>query len=240
MTYMPYAPVREQLGMFPTYPYTQPILPPLKLNYTLPKTKDEAEIEKLTAEAEVYKLQVRKFGAELASSEAEGRRNNIYMFYGEVTESKVRECISTLDTWSRLGPQEPITITLCSPGGNILDGYALYDFIQELRGRGHRITVKCIGMGASMGAVLLQAGDDRVITKNSFVMIHESSSGIVGTESQIDDHQKLLKKLTANSDNILCERSNLTKTTLAAKIKRKDCWLNAEEALKLGLVDRIQ
>jgi ATP-dependent Clp protease protease subunit len=202
--------------------------------------KYEAETRKLNLESEALELQIKKYKKEWQNISSNQPLNNIYMFYGPVTDGKVKDAIETLDMWSRREPASAMQLVFCSPGGSVFAGFALYDFIQELRTRGHYITTKTLGMAASMGATLLQAGDDRVISKNAYMMLHEISSGAQGTLTDVEDEVALLKRLQKRNVDLLCARSELTPSKATSLIKRKDCWIDADEALKLGLADRIQ
>lgn len=207
---------------------------------SLREQKLEQEIRKLSAEAESAELHLAKYRKEWSNIAANQPLNNIYLFYGGVTDGKVKDAIETLDMWSRRGPGEDITIIFNSDGGSVFAGYALFDFILELRNRGHKVTTKALGMAASMAAVLLQAGDERVMTRNSYVMLHEVSSGSSGSSTDIEDTLKLVRRLEKRGNEIFCDRSTLTMPKIKSLTNRKDAWLDADEAMSLGLVDRIQ
>lgn len=174
---------------------------------------------------------------DLAASADEARK---FPFFGDVDPQTVARCIQTLDMWSRRNPGQDMQITFSTYGGNVVAGLALYDFIQELRARGHKVTTKALSIAASMGAVLLQAGDDRVATKNTLIMLHEGSAAMSGSKGEIEDQQKLWDKVGQKLEVIACERSGMTTRKYRALTKRKDCWLDATEALALGLIDRIE
>jgi ATP-dependent Clp endopeptidase proteolytic subunit ClpP len=208
--------------------------------YTVEPRESEARVRKLDLESEVLGFQLKKFEKEWANIAANQPLNNIYLFYGPVTDGKVKDTIETLDMWSRRGPGSDISIIFHSEGGSVFSGYALFDFILDLRHRGHKVTTKALGMAASMAAVLLQAGDERVMTRNSYLMLHEVASGAGGSTSDVEDTVKLMKRLEKRGNDIFCERSNLTLPKIKSLTNRKDAWLDANEALSLGLVDRIQ
>ena len=163
----------------------------------------------------------------------------MYTFYAGVDEDSVRQAIHTLSAWSRRDPSAPMTIVLNSPGGRVLDGLALFDFLRRLRLAGHFMRVEVFGRAASMGGVLLQAGDERVLGANAFILIHEVHGGMEGTSSQIGDqvgfHAQMEKRLLA----ILSERSYLTDRQIRRRWQRKDWWLAAPEAVALGFADLV-
>jgi ATP-dependent protease ClpP protease subunit len=96
------------------------------------------------------------------------------------------------------------------------------------------------GMIASMAAILMQAGDERVLDENAWFMIHEISSRLGGKSSDMEDELKFVKRLQDRALAILSERSTLSKTQIARRWKKTDDWMSAEEALQLGFVDRVE
>lgn len=199
----------------------------------------EAQIRKALAEAEVAELDAAEKRREDADHRASANQAKTYPFMGAVTSSSVQPCIATLGSWSRREPGCDITIVFNSPGGSVIDGLALYDFIDELKANGHKITTVARGMAASMGGVLLQAGDDRVIGPNCHVLIHEISTGMIGKFSEIEDEIAFCKMLQERLLEILAKRSTLTAKQIKSKWSRKDWWLSAVEAVELGFADRI-
>ena len=124
-------------------------------------------------------------------------------------------------------------------GGDVVHGLALYDFLGELRALGHRLTTVAIGQAASFGAVLLQAGDQRLIGRNASVLLHEVSVGVVGKLTAIEDRIEFSRSLQQRLLAILASRSTLSVEEIAAQWSRKDWWLTAEEVVALGLADAI-
>lgn len=218
----------------------------MEFDRTAPPAFVEAQIASLTArarrdnlESDAQEISNISLKHQLDSQLAGPEYQLVYTFYNPVINVTVVDAIQTLDRWSHKSPGMPIEIIFCSPGGTVSDGFALYDFIQELRGRGHKITTKCIGMAASMGAILMQAGDERVMTRNAFMMVHEVSSGREGSLAELSDHIKMVERFQAKGLDILTERAGLTRDELAERWRRTDWYLDAEEALNLGFIDRI-
>lgn len=200
----------------------------------------EARTQLLKVQTAVEEAKLSHIMRELSQQESLAEEARVFTFYGAIQTETVGRCIYELDKWSRRFPGEDITIIFNSPGGSVHDGFALYDFLLDLRGRGHKIIVKIIGMAASMGAILSQAGDERVIGPHSFMMLHEVAAGIdLARSSEIEDFTKLIQQFENKGLDILSERSTLTRQQIKNRWKRKDCWLDAEEALKFGFVDRI-
>ena len=200
----------------------------------------EAKTDFLKIQTDVEARKIEILDRELSQQGSTPSENRIFTFYGGVNSESVARCIYDLDQWSRRWPKEDLTIVFNSPGGSVLDGFALYDFLLELKSRGHKIITKTIGMAASMGSILVQAGDERIIGPHSFLMIHEVSGSLSEMRtSELEDYTKLFSQFETIGLNILAERSTLSRQQIKNRWKRKDCWLSAEESLKYGFVDRI-
>lgn len=205
------------------------------------------EIEALEQEAQVRAVKLQLDQAQLTQAErfiaidkAKAEENRIYTFYGAVSSGSVGPALKALGEWHRRAPHEPIEIIFNSPGGSVLDGLALYDYIHELRHRGTPINTVTMGMAASMGGILLQAGEKRIASKNALILIHEVSMGAGGKMSEIEDELAFGKKLQQKCLDILAERSTMTARQINTKWQKKDWWLDANEALKLGFVDEVR
>ena len=96
------------------------------------------------------------------------------------------------------------------------------------------------GLVASMATIILQAGDERVADANAQLLIHELSGGAKGKISDILDDAEYSKKLNDRLMGILAERSTLSARQIYTRANRKEWWLDADEALKLGFVDRVE
>jgi ATP-dependent Clp endopeptidase proteolytic subunit ClpP len=192
------------------------------------------ELETLRAELELEA--VRRHEREQA---ADHRAAQVYTFYSGVDADSVQQCMAELGRWSRRDPGAPITVIFNSPGGHVLDGLALFDYLRQLRAMGHRITTIALGRAASMGAVLLQAGDRRVIGENAFMLVHEVSNNSAGKVSELEDGMEFTKRLQKRLLAILSERSTLAERELQRRWARKEWWLDAREAVDLGLADAL-
>jgi len=197
----------------------------------------EIETSKLNLELVRYSIGVAK-----RTENTAGNTNSeamVYTFSGKVSEESVSQAISNLDEWSRRKPKNELKILLTSPGGDILHGLSLYDFILVLRNRGHKVTVVIMGFAASMGSILAQAGDRRIMTPNAYLMLHEAATWTGGKSSEIEEEMSTLRKFEEKLVTILCSRGNFTKEELKKKWFKKDLWFDAKECLKLGLIDEI-
>lgn len=205
----------------------------------LDKQIKQATLRKTIAEAEAAEYEAAEKRREHRDHEASANQARVYPFVGVVNHTSVQSCIATLGAWSRRDPESDITIVFNSPGGDVFDGLALYDYIQELRGAGHYVTTAARGMAASMGGILLQAGDNRVMGANAYLMIHEISTLGLGKVSDIEDELELCKRLQKRLLGILAERSTMTVREIERKWRKTDWWLSAHDALDLKFADAI-
>lgn len=220
-------------------------------------TKTSAEIERLEAERDFFRANAQVSRA-LAEQEeialrvrsraekevlARNEYHNVYVFDHDVDDSSVRECMQTITRWVRNDPvdsRRDIEIQINTHGGSIFAGFALIDFIRSLSKRGHRVTAVVWGMAASMGAVILQAADVRVMGENAFLLLHEGSMFAGGDYGHVEDEFILMQKLQERIVELLTERGDISKATIKRNWRRKDWWMTASEALKHGLVDEIR
>lgn len=228
------------------------------------KAKKQAEAARLDAEAAKYdaervklevearEAEVKVEAAQIALDRERHKRNKeladdehhlFYAFTGGVDAGSVNKCIEQLTKWRRTieDPAEnPIEIQFNSPGGAIVSGMALFDFIQSMRSAGFSVTTSSIGYAASMAGILLQAGDTRVMGAESWLMIHEASFGTAGKIGEVEDTVAWVKMVQDRILDIFAERSNLSKRQLKNRWTRKDWWLSSDDALAHGLIDEIR
>ncbi|HVF32493.1 MAG TPA: Clp protease ClpP [Acidimicrobiales bacterium] len=234
-----------------TRPAAQPELEPTfdqLLEVTLPvgappKTLAEqrawAEIRKLQLETERTLLELTALRRRERDVVADPSEAHVYTFYSAVDAESVQQCMAELGQWSRRDPGSPITVIFNSPGGSVLDGLALFDYLRRLRSIGHFVTTMALGRAASMGAVLLQAGDHRVVGENAFLLIHEVSNHTTGKVSEMEDGVEFTRRLQKRLLAILAGRSTLTEPQIARRWTRNEWWLDAAEAVQLGLADEV-
>ncbi|MBO6574741.1 MAG: ATP-dependent Clp endopeptidase proteolytic subunit ClpP [Rhodothermales bacterium] len=135
-------------------------------------------------------------------------------------------------------PDRDINIYINSPGGSIDSGLAIYDTMQYIQP--HCSTI-CVGLAASMGSVLLAAGENgkRAALPNSRVMIHQPwMGGVQGQASDIEIHAREILKMKQNLYQILADHTGQTKDQIEADGDR-DHWLSAAEAKDYGLIDNV-
>lgn len=197
----------------------------------LKKDKIILELKQLDLESELESIEIRN---------SRDDKNYLYRFNDKVSSESVKRCMQTLTEWSRLDPECAIEIIFSSPGGSIIDGFELFDFLQDLRYQGHHITTGTLGYAASMAGVLLQAGDVRWVGQQAWVMIHRAAFGAWGKTYEIEDEVKFIQRIEERILGIFTSRSNLSKTKIKRNWDRKDWWISADEAMEMGLVDEIR
>ena len=136
-------------------------------------------------------------------------------------------------------PDKEIILYINSPGGSITDGMAIYDTINYIK---CPVSTICVGLAASMGAVLLACGTKgkRYATPNAEIMIHQPliSGGLSGQATEIKIHADHMVKTREKLNKILSERTGQSLETIMNDTER-DNFMTAEEALKYGLIDGI-
>ena len=134
-------------------------------------------------------------------------------------------------------PDKDISIYINSPGGSVTAGLAIYDTMQYIT---PDVSTICIGMAASMGAVLLTAGAEgkRIALPNSRIMIHQPMGGMQGQASDIEIHAKEILKTRAKLNEILAKHTGRPLEKIEADTDR-DFYMSAEEAQQYGIVDKI-
>jgi len=134
-------------------------------------------------------------------------------------------------------PEKDIKIYINSPGGSVSAGMAVYDTMQYVK---PAVSTICVGMAASMGSVLLAAGEKgkRFCLPNSEVMIHQVMGGMEGQASDIKIHAERILKLKDQLNNILAKHTGQPKERIEKDTDR-DYFMGANEAMKYGIVDKV-
>lgn len=130
-----------------------------------------------------------------------------------------------------------ITMYINSPGGHVTAGLAIYDTMQHIK---PDVSTVCVGLAASMGAVLLTGGakGKRFALPHAEVMIHQPLGGTEGQASDIEIHARHILKTKEILNNILARHSGQTLKNLHKDTDR-DNFMSAEEAKKYGLIDEV-
>lgn len=153
-----------------------------------------------------------------------------------VTQQNAMMLIKSLLVLERQNPEEPVTLLISSPGGDVYAGLALIDAMQGLS---CPVNTVATGMVASMAAVILAAGSHRAAYPHAYVLIHQLMGGSgMAQQTDIEIAANHASELRSVLDNLLSEHGRATADQFHAMTER-DCWCTAERALELGLIDEI-
>lgn len=134
-------------------------------------------------------------------------------------------------------PKKEISMYINSPGGVVSAGLGIYDTMQYIRSP---VSTICLGMAASMGSLLLTAGekDMRFATPNARIMVHQPSGGFRGQASDIERHAADMQKVKRRLNEIYVHHTGRTYEEIENALDR-DNFLSAEEGLEFGLIDKV-
>ena len=134
-------------------------------------------------------------------------------------------------------PKKEIAIYINSPGGVVTAGMAIYDTMQFIR---PAVSTLCIGQAASMGSLLLAAGEKgmRFATPNARIMVHQPSGGFQGQASDIERHAQDIIKMKRRLNDVYVTHTGQDYETVEKTLDR-DHFMTADEALSFGLIDRV-
>jgi len=202
--------------------------------------KFRAEAAEAQAKADLAALKTQKeIDADIASR-AGDEYHHVYRFDGAVDAASVSKCMKKLTEWHRLDEGCAIEVIFSSPGGSVIDGMELFDFLVGLQHEGHSVTTGCTGMAASMAGILVQAGGTRWMSHQSWYMIHRAAFGSHGKTFEVEDTVEWIKRIESRIIDIFTRNSHLTKNKIKRNWDRKDWWITADEALEMGLIDEIR
>ncbi len=134
-------------------------------------------------------------------------------------------------------PKKDIAMYINSPGGYVSSGLAIYDTMQYIR---CPISTMCIGQAASMGSLLLAAGEKgmRFALPNARVMLHQPSGGYQGVATDIERHAEEIIDMKRRLNNIYVHHTGQDYDVIERKLDR-DTFLTAEEAQDFGIIDKV-
>ncbi len=134
-------------------------------------------------------------------------------------------------------PKKEISMYINSPGGVVTSGMAIYDTMQYIRAP---VATLCIGQAASMGSLLLAAGEKgmRYALPNARIMVHQPSGGFQGQASDIERHAQEILDMRARLNKIYVTHTGQSLRKIEDALER-DTFLTAEQAKDFGLVDEV-
>jgi ATP-dependent Clp protease protease subunit len=164
-------------------------------------------------------------------------KERVVFLVGPVTEVTANLIVAQLLFLESENPDKDIFFYINSPGGSVSAGLAIYDTMQFIK---PDVSTLCVGQAASMGALLLAAGDKekRFCLPNSRVMIHQPMGGFQGQATDIEIHAKEILYLRERLNEILSRHTKQPIEVIRRDTER-DFFLGAEDAVKYGLVDKV-
>ena len=163
-------------------------------------------------------------------------KNRIILLSGEINDACSSSIIAQLLYLDSIS-NEDISLYINSPGGSVSAGMAIYDTMNFIKSD---VATICVGMAASMGAFLLSSGQKgkRSALPSSEIMIHQPLGGAEGQATEIKIVAEYIKKLKKKLNTILAKNTKKSLKIIENDTER-DHYLDAEEALEYGLIDKI-
>ena len=164
--------------------------------------------------------------------------NDRIVFIGEpITRESANLVIAQLLHLESQDPDKDISLYIDSPGGEVYAGLGILDTMNFIK---PEVSTICVGMAASMAAVLLASGakGKRMCLPNSMVLIHQPSSGVQGQQTDIQIVADETKYIREHLNKILSDATGQPIEKIQQDTER-DNYLRAQEAMEYGLVDRV-
>ena len=164
-------------------------------------------------------------------------KERVVFLVGPVTEITANLIVAQLLFLESENPDKDIFFYINSPGGSVSAGLAIYDTMQFIK---PDVSTLCVGQAASMGALLLAAGDagKRFCLPNSRVMIHQPMGGFQGQATDIEIHAKEILYLRGRLNEILAKHTGKPIDVIAHDTER-DFFMGAQDGVKYGIVDKV-
>ena len=164
-------------------------------------------------------------------------KENIVFLGGPIDDHMANLIIAQLLFLQSEDPKKDISLYINSPGGSVHAGMAIVDTMQHIK---NNISTVCVGIAASMSAVILSAGTKgkRFALPNSEVMIHQPLGGAEGQASDIEISAKHILKMRSNLNKILAKNTGQPLAKIEKDVDR-DFFMDAEEAKKYGIIDSV-
>jgi ATP-dependent Clp protease, protease subunit len=164
-------------------------------------------------------------------------KENIIFVGGVIDDHIANLVVAQLLFLQSEDPKKEVKIYINSPGGSVTAGLAIIDTMTHIK---NPISTTCVGIAASMGAVILAAGDKgkRYALPNSEIMIHQPMGGVEGQATDIAITAKQILKIRDKLYEILAKATGKTQAQIE-KDSDRDYFMSAEEAKKYGLVDKV-
>ena len=164
-------------------------------------------------------------------------KDRIIFLSGEIDSVTANLTIAQMLFLEMENPDADIMLYINSPGGEITAGMAIYDTMRYLK---CEVSTICVGMAASMAAVLLSSGakGKRKALPNAEIMIHQPLGGARGQATDIAIQAEQIMRIKRKMNELLAKHTGKPLKTIEKDVER-DYYMNAEEALKYGIIDDI-
>ena len=164
-------------------------------------------------------------------------KDRIIFLGSEIVDDVANSIVAQMLFLESEDPDKDINLYINSPGGSVTAGLAIYDTMKYIK---PQVSTICVGLAASMGAILLAGGakDKRFALPNAEIMIHQPLGGARGQASDIEIQAKNIIKTKERMNKILASHTGQDFDTIARDTDR-DNYMTADEALKYGLIDKI-
>jgi ATP-dependent protease ClpP protease subunit len=206
------------------------------------KIKAEAEALSAQHDAALKAIEVARQEQEERDAAASDDAHFTYLFDQPVNEESVGDALEAVDRWHRQHPESDWHLIIDSPGGYVNEGFHLFDQLYgySIRGGGsHHITGTVRGMAASMAGILLQAVDQRLMGPHAMLHLHQIGGGAFGRLEEIKDEIECMELLEELAIDAYMERARISRKKFKRMWNRKEVWLPAPRALRLGFIDGI-
>jgi ATP-dependent Clp protease, protease subunit len=164
-------------------------------------------------------------------------RERIIFVVGPIDDISASLVVAQLLFLEADNPKKEVAMYINSPGGVVTAGLSIYDTMQFVR---PKVTTMCIGQAASMGSLLLCAGEKgmRYALPNARIMVHQPSGGFQGQASDVQRHAEDILKVKRRLNEIYVEHTGQSYEVIERTLDR-DHFMSAEEAKAFGLVDEV-
>ena len=164
-------------------------------------------------------------------------RERIIFVTGQVEDHMASVIVAQLLFLESENPSKDISMYINSPGGVVTAGLSIFDTMQYIR---PKVSTVCIGQACSMGSFLLAAGEPgmRIALPNARIMIHQPSGGAQGMASDIEIQAREILRIRARMNSLYAKFTGKSIEEIEIAMDR-DNFLEADEALKFGLIDKV-
>ena len=164
-------------------------------------------------------------------------RERIVFLVGPVNDHSANLVVAQLLFLESENPDKDISLYINSPGGSVSAGMSIFDTMNFIK---PNVSTLCIGLAASMGALLLSGGapGKRMALPNSKILIHQVSAGFQGQATDIEIHAREVIELRRRLDEIISQHSGQDIEKVRSDTER-DYFMSSDEAKEYGIIDRV-